>query len=170
MKTSIDVVTENGDRFNRVVTPALKHTDYCILNELEAAATTGFTVRRTDGTLDSVTLRHVAGALLQHGVRELAIIHFPEGAFARTCKGDDLWQPSLKLPAGFIKGAAGAGDAFCAGVLLGLHEGWDLQRCLHTGVCVAAASMTDPTCTAGVKSLKAALDLAKKFHFRPRFW
>jgi len=113
-----------------------------------------------------VTLRHAAGALLQQGVRELVVIHFPEGAFARTRRGDDVWQSSLKLPPKCIAGTAGAGDAFCAGVLLGLHEGWELQRCLLTGVCLAAASLSDPTCTAGVKSLNASLALAKKFGFQ----
>src|SRR5438132_6143572 len=100
-------------------------------------------------------------------LHELVVIHFPEGSFARTRKGDDYWQSSLNLPAKYIAGTAGAGDAFCAGVLLGLHEGWELRRCLLTGVCVASASLSDPTCTAGVKSLGASLALARKFGFSP---
>src|SRR5438552_2210770 len=168
IKTSVDVVSEDSDRFARIVCPALKHVDYCILNEIEAAKTTGFKIRPPDGRLDTVALRHAAGALLQHGVRDLVIIHFAEGAFARTRKGEDVWQSSLKLPPKYIAGTAGAGDAFCAGVLLGLHEGWDLQRCLLTGVCVAAASLSDPTCTAGVKSLNSSLALARKFGFNPK--
>ncbi len=167
MKTSVDVVSEDSDRFAKIVTPALKHVDYCILNEIEAGKTTGFKVRQADGQLDTVALRHAAGALLQLGVRELVVVHFPEGGFARTRDGKDHWQSSLKLAPKYIAGGAGAGDAFCAGVLLGLHEGWELQRCLLTGVCVAAASLSDPTCTAGVKSLNAALALAKKFGVRP---
>jgi sugar/nucleoside kinase (ribokinase family) len=167
LKTSVDVVSEDSDRFVQVVTPALKHVDYCILNEIEAGKTTGFKIRQPDGRLDSVVLRHAAGALLQRGVRELIVIHFPEGAFARTRRGDDLWQPSLKLPPNYIAGTAGAGDAFCAGVLWGLHEGWKVQRALLTGVCLAAASLSDATCTAGVKSLSHALALGKKFGFRP---
>jgi sugar/nucleoside kinase (ribokinase family) len=71
----------------------------------------------------------------------------------------------LRLPPKYIAGTAGAGDAFCAGVLYGLHEGWDLQRCLLTGVCIAAASLAEATCTSGVKSLKTSLDLARKFKF-----
>ena len=50
-------------------------------------------------------------------------------------------------------------------MLYGLHEGWDLQRCLLTGVCIAAASLSDATCTAGVKSLNTSLALARKFGF-----
>jgi sugar/nucleoside kinase (ribokinase family) len=167
LKTSVDVVSEDSDRFAKVVMPALQHVDYCILNEIEAGKTTGFKVRQSDGRLDTVTLRHAAGALLQQGVRELVVIHFPEGAFARTRKGDDVWQSALQLPTKYIAGTAGAGDAFCAGVLLGLHEDWELQRCLLTGVCLAAASLSDPTCTAGVKSLNASLGLGRKFGFQP---
>jgi len=165
-KTSVDVVSEDSDRFSRIVSPALKHVDYCILNEIEAGRTAGFKVRDAQGRLDTVAVRHAAGALLQKGVRQLVVIHFAEGAFARACKGEDFWQSSLKLPRGYIAGAAGAGDAFCAGVLLGLHEEWDVPRCLLTGVCTAAASLAEPTCTAGVGTLGASLALAKKFGFR----
>jgi len=167
IKTSVDVVSEDSDRFAKIVIPALQHVDYCILNEIEAGKTTGFRVRHDDGRLDSVALRHAAGALLQKGVREVVVIHFPEGAFARTRRGEDFWQSSLQLPAKYISGTAGAGDAFCAGVLLGLHEGWPLQKCLLTGVCIATASLSDPTCTRGVKSLVSSMALARKFKPRP---
>ena len=167
LKTSIDVVSEDSNRFAGVVRPALKHVDYCILNEIEAGKTAGFKIRLPDGKLDMVAARHTAGALLQQGVRDLVVIHFPEGAFARLRRGDGLWQSSLKLPPKHIVSTVGAGDAFCAGVLLGLHEDWDLQRCLLTGVCLAAASLSAVTSTAGVKSLKTSLALAKKFGFRP---
>ena len=129
LKTSVDVVSEDSDRFATLVTPILKYMDYCILNEIEAGKTTGFKIRTPEGRLDTVALRHAAGALLQKGVRELVVIHFPEGALARNRRGEDVWQSSLKLPAKYIAGTAGAGDAFCAGVLWGLHEGWELQRC-----------------------------------------
>ena len=166
MKTSVDAVSEDSDRFAKVVGPALKHVDYCILNEIEAGKTTGFKIRQADGKLETVSLRHAAGSLLQMGVREVVVIHFPEGGFARTRDGKDYWQSSLKLPSKYIAGSAGAGDAFCAGALYGLHEGWDLPRCLLTGVCAAAASLSDPTCTGGMKNLSAVLALAKKFKIR----
>ncbi len=166
LKTCVDVVSEDSDRFARVVSPALKFVDYCILNEVEAGRTTGFKVRQDDGRLDTVALRHAAGALLQQGVRELVIIHFPEGGFARTRKGEDVWQSSLKLPDKLIAGTAGAGDAFCAGALLGIHEGWDLPRCLQAAVGVAAASLFHPTCTGGMKPLNTCLALARKYGYR----
>jgi sugar/nucleoside kinase (ribokinase family) len=168
LKTSVDVVSEDSDRFERIVIPALRHAHYCIVNEIEAGKTTGFKTREGGGELSPVSLRHAAGALLQAGVGELVVIHFPEGAFARTRKGEDYWQSSVNLPAKHIAGTAGAGDAFAAGVLLGLHEGWEVPRCLLTGVCVAAASLSHPTCTRGVKSLPDCLKLGRRFGHRPR--
>ncbi len=166
LKTSIDCVSEDSDRFAEIVSPILPHTDYCIVNELEAGKTTGFTIRRENGTLDTVALRHAAGALLQLGVKELVCVHFPEGGFARARGGEDYWQPSLKLPQKHIQGTAGAGDAFCAGMLMGIHEGWEIQRSLFTAVCAAAANLSDSTCTGGMKKLRSVLALAKKYKLR----
>jgi sugar/nucleoside kinase (ribokinase family) len=167
MRTSVDVVSEDSDRFARVVTPSLKLADYCIINEFEAGKVTGFKVRTPEGVLDPVTLRHAAGSILQMGVRELVAIHFPEGGFLRTRKGEDHWHMSLNVPAKMIAGTAGAGDAFCAGVLYGLHEAWDLARCLHAGICAATACLFEATCTAGMKPLKQVLELPKRYKPRP---
>ena len=163
LKTSVDVVSEDSDRFARIVRPALKYTDYCILNEFEAGRTTGFEIRTSSGDLDTTALRHAAGALIECGIRELVVIHFPEGAFARTLDGRDFWQSSLKLPQKYIAGSAGAGDAFCAGVLMGLHESWDIQQCLKAGVCAAASSLSHPTCTGGIQPLQDCLKLPKRY-------
>lgn len=166
LKTCVDVVSEASDRFKAVVTPALKFCDYAIINEYEAAQVTGFKIRK-EGVVDTVSLRHAAGAILQMGVKELIVIHYPEGCFARTRDGRDHWQSSLKVPAKHIAGTAGAGDAFAAGVLLGLHEGWELEKSLLTGVCAAAASLSDPTCTGGMKPLAQVEALRKKYGVRP---
>jgi sugar/nucleoside kinase (ribokinase family) len=163
LTTSIDVVSEDSDRFGDVVTPALHYTDYCIINEIEAGKTHGIAIRSPDGQLNRDALQAAAAGLLQRGVRKLVVIHFPEGGFACSATGEQLWQPSLDLPGASIAGCAGAGDAYCAGVLLGLHEGWDLRRCLTTGNCVAAASLSHPTCTGGVGSLASAMDLQTRY-------
>lgn len=163
LKTSIDCVSEDSDRFNDIVSPALEFTDYCIINEFEAGKITGYKLRDENDKLDTVFVRHAAGAILQKGVGEVVVIHFPEGGFCRTRDGKDYWQTSLQLPKNYIQGTAGAGDAFCSGVLYGLHEGEDLQDCLLIGVCAAAASLADATCTGGMKSLSSVLALKKKY-------
>lgn len=165
IETCIDVVSEDGDRFAKVVRPALRHTDYAILNEIEAGRTTGHELKPAD-TPDPKAIRAAAADLLKLGVKRLVCIHMPEGGYALTADGQEVWQPSLQLPAGYIKGAAGAGDAFCAGMLYGLHERWDLRRSLTLGVCAAAMSLSHPGCTAACTTLDKTLALAGKYPFQ----
>ena len=162
LKTSIDVVSEDSDRFAKIVGPALKQVDYCILNEVEASKVTGVKVRE-DGKLLDEGIEEASSKLFDLGARELVAIHFPEGSFAQSASGEKVRHGSLALPKGYIKGAAGAGDAFCSGVLYGVHENWSLEKCLLTGTCAATACMSDPTCTDGLRSLDECLALAEEF-------
>lgn len=162
MKTSIDVVSEDSDRFARIIGPALKQVDVCILNEVEGSKVTGVQVRE-NGKLLNAGIEETASKLFELGVGELVAIHFPEGSYAQSKDGEKVWHGSLALPKGYIKGAAGAGDAFCAGVLYGVHENWSLEKSLLTGTCAATACMSDPTCTDGLRSLDECLALAEEF-------
>jgi len=151
IRTAVDVVSEKSDRFARIIRPALPHVDYLIINELEAAQTTGRTVRNDSGDLDGTELEAAARDLLDAGACELVAIHAPEGALAIARDDQELlWQPSLTLPAGWIKGCTGAGDAFFAGMIFGLHEGWPLPRTLRFAHGAAATCLRHPTCTEGV--------------------
>jgi sugar/nucleoside kinase (ribokinase family) len=149
MLTAVDVVSEDSDRFTRVITPALSHTDFLIVNEIEAGRTTGRDLRPA-GELDPPAVQQAAEDLLDRGVRQLVVIHAPEAAFGCARDGERRWEPSLELPAGFVRGAAGAGDAFFAGMLLGLHERWSLDRSLRFAHAAAASCLRHPTCTGGV--------------------
>lgn len=165
--TSVDVVSEEGDRFKTFVPPALGYVDYLILNEIETARTVGRTVRRTDGSLDQRALVDAVDALYEHGDMQLVAVHMPEGVYGRTREGQRFSRGSLRLPRGFIAGAVGAGDAFCAGMLYGLHEGWPVEKCAHLGSCCAAASLSAPGATEGVRPLQGVLALGKRFGEHP---
>ncbi len=166
LKTSIDLVSEDSDRFARVVLPALKHVDLCIMNEFEAGRVTGQRIRTDDG-LDRAALLVAMKQLLAEGVRERIIVHFPEGGAALGHDGQFHEHASVKLPETYIRGAAGAGDAFTAGVLLGWHEGLPVTEWLRYGVCAAAANLADETCTGGMLSLAHCLELGERYGFRP---
>lgn len=152
IRTAVDVVTAEPERFERVLLPALAHTDYLIINEVEAGYATGRSVR-TDGVLDHAALQVAAETLLERSDAELVVLHAPETALAVARGSDPIWQPSLELPDGFIRGSAGAGDAFFAGMLFGLHEGWALQRSLAFAHGAAASCLRHPTCTEGVGTI-----------------
>lgn len=165
LKVSIDCVSEDSDRFPRIVKPAIKHVDYCIMNEFEAGRVTGRRVRREDA-LDVGALRDAMQALLDEGVRERVIVHYPEGACALGRDGKWHEHGSINLPSGYIKGAAGAGDAFAAGVLLGWHDELPVETQLRYGVCAAAANLSDETCTGGLKPLADCLALGERYGYR----
>ena len=163
IRTSVDVVSEFSDRFVAIVPPALRHVDYVILNEFEAGRSSGRPVRRGDGSVDPGQLRAAAAALLDMGSASLVVIHMPEGGYALSRDEGERFAPSLELPADYIKGTAGAGDAFCSGILHGLHEGWTLERCLDLANCAAAANLSDPTCTGGMRALAEVLELGRNY-------
>ncbi|MCX5672332.1 MAG: carbohydrate kinase family protein [Planctomycetota bacterium] len=165
IETSIDVVSEDSQRFPRIVKPALKYADYAILNELEAGRTPGRDLKPNDKP-DPKAIRAAAEELLHLGVKRLVCIHMPEGGYVRTADGQELWQPSLQLPPGYIRGGAGAGDAFCAGMLYGIHEQWDLVRSLKLAVAAATVCLADPTCTASMCSLERTMQLTAKFPYQ----
>ncbi len=164
-RTAVDVVSEDSDRFPVVVTPALPHTDYLFVNEFEASRSTGMAVH-TGGALDFRLVSRAAARLLELGVHEWVIVHAPEGALARHRDGTEHVQGSVRVPAERIAGAAGAGDAFAAGVLLGLHEGWPMPEGLRLGVCAAAASLFKPTCTESILPQAECLRLGEEMGFR----
>ena len=165
MKIALDVVSEDSDRFAAIVQPALPHVDWCFLNEFEAERTTGIPIR-TGEILDRPGLEAAGAELLRLGVHEAAFLHAPEGALAVTSGGDRIWQPAVNLPQREIAGSVGAGDAFAAGVIYGLHGGSSMQECLLTGVCVAAASLRHPSASEGVLPLEMCLALAGAHGFR----
>ena len=98
MKTSVDCVSEDSDRFNDIVSPALEYTDYCVINEFEAGKITGYKLRDEDDKLDTVFVRHAAGAILQKGVGEVVVIHFPEGGFVARAMARTTGRPPSRFP------------------------------------------------------------------------
>ncbi len=161
--TSIDVVSEASDRFGRLVPPALPYVDYLIINEIEAGRIVGRTVRKPDGQLDGNQLRAALTALADMGEMQLIVVHMAEGAVYRQRDGVIGAVGSLDVPSGFIKGAVGAGDAFCAGLLYGLHEQWPIEDTLKLANCTAIASLSHPTASGGMRSLRDTLDYHKQY-------
>ena len=162
--TSVDCVSEDSQRFTERVAPVLPHVDVFFANDFEAERLTGI-VLRTEGVLQPAAVRAAAERLLAAGVNRWVVLHFPEGGYAYGSSGDRHWQPALRLPPERIAGAVGAGDALAAGVLYGLHENWPMAEALTLGV-TAAAALTDPTCSQGVRSVSACLELAATFGFQ----
>ena len=163
IRTSIDVVTESGDRFRTLVPPALRYTDYCVINELEAQQITGVLLRDEEEKLYPEHMEEALRKMKELGVSTWAVIHCPEGGYGLDEKNHFLTVRSLKLPEGYIKGTVGAGDAFCAGVLYGAEKGWGLAESVRLGTCAAAASLSEAGATEGMRPAAEVLKLAELY-------
>ena len=166
LRTSIDVVSEASDRFTRLVPPAMKYTDYCIINEYEAEMTTGIKLRGPQGELLTDHVPVALKAMKDMGVSTWVVIHCPEGGYGLDEHDRFIQLGSLVLPKGYIKGSVGAGDAFCAGVLYGAEKGWTLEKAIDLGIASAAASLSAPGATEGMCSQAEALALFEKYDRR----
>ncbi len=133
--TAADLVSVAHPEYRSRVLPALPHVDYLFLNEREAALVLGAEV---------LSEERAARSLLDLGVRRAVILHTASGATAVSADGSVVTQLANEIPAEEIAGATGAGDAFTAGFLYGLHERYPLQECLRFAVATAAHSLRAP--------------------------
>ena len=149
IKTSIDLVSENSDRYH-IVKSCLKYVDNVIINELEAGMIAGIEPSHEN-------LEKIARTLKDMGVSERVIIHMPETG---VCLSDNGFfeLPSWELPKGFIKGKTGAGDAFCAGALIGIYRGLDEMGILTLAQKAATASLSAADAIGGMVS-EAEIDV-----------
>jgi len=160
-KTSADVVSEEGTRFRKVVLPCLPYMDYFIINEVEAGACFGKSLRNDKGEILLDEVEAAAHFMLNRGVSDACFIHFPEGGFGMKYDGETCYEPSLKVKASEIVSSVGAGDAFCAGVLYALHEGFSLKESLRIGNVSAYFNLKNATSTGGAPTLLTIMQFIK---------
>lgn len=163
--TATDLVSVNRPDFKQVITSSLPFIDYLFVNEFEAEKLTGI-IALPNGQPNKEACQRVCQSLLAMGVRQCVVLHFPQGAVSTSAYGETCWQGSIRLPPDLLVGAVGAGDAFAAGVLLGVHENWPMQHSLELGVCSSAASLMKATCSDGVLPVADCLAISRKFGYR----
>ncbi len=165
LRTNLEMVSAAPAVIRALVEACLEHLDTLIINDYEAAALTGLEVVGDDPAAVEAA-GEAARTLVAAGVRDLVVVHFPRGCAAASRGGPVLAHPSLRVPPDEIRGANGAGDAFVAGVLYGLHEAWPLERSLELGLCAAATAMGSVSTTGSVRSVAECLALPERWGWR----
>ena len=150
VKTSIDIVSESSGNFIKVAKAALPFCDYVIINEIEAGAIAGVDVRANDGSLSDVKVKEAMYMISDAGVNEKIVVHCPEKGFSLDKSGKFTTVLSRKLHKGFIKGSVGAGDAFCAGSLYALYNGYTDEKMLDFANLVAVNCLSASDSVSGV--------------------
>ena len=166
--TNLELCSISADRIAELVRPCLAHLDLLVVNDFEIAAIAGLVDARPSG-VDVQHCVEAARAVLGAGAMQLVVVHFPQGAVALSLDGGEISIPSVSVPSDAIQGTNGAGDAFAAGLLYGLHEDWNLTDAMNLGHASAAASMRGLGTTDKVVSWRECLDLAAMWGWRDTF-
>ena len=155
--TSIDLVSENSDRYSLVL-PCLPYVDNLIINEVEAGNLTGIEPKREN-------LVAIAQKLKEYGVLDRVIIHTPEIGVCVSKNGVQL-VPAYALNENFIVGTTGAGDAFCAGALFGIYKGKTDKEILEFASAAAVAALSSADATSGLRTEKEIKELCNDLERR----
>lgn len=157
MITCVDLVSDSNPAFRSIVAPSLPHCDYLIVNEIEAGRASGLTVRGPQGELLHDRLVQASAALIRAGVNQAVVVHAPEGALWTDAQSEPLWISSKPVSPDEIVSPVGAGDAFCAAVVYGIHENWSKQKTLEVAHLAAVACLGGATATDGIPAMNTLL-------------
>jgi sugar/nucleoside kinase (ribokinase family) len=125
----------------------LRFVDFFMPNEIEATMIT----RKTNPSKS-------AAAIIEMGAANVVIKLGSRGCLIRTSDGDEMELPAYKVNA---VDTTGAGDAFDAGFVYGLHEKWPLKRVCGFANAVAALTLAEPGCSTPSISLSEVMNFLK---------
>lgn len=158
-KTCMELCPVPADIQRKHTTPCLPLLDYFVINDSEAEILTGLSVL-SNNHFDFTLAEQAARKLLDMGVNAIVAIHHPQGAVAVKTTGESAHAPSVNVPQSEIIGSVGAGDAFYAGMLFGIHENWPLDECLALANASAATSLHAVATSASIRPWKECLAYA----------
>lgn len=165
IRTNLEMVSRPAEDLRRMVIPCLPYLNSISVNDLEAGALAGIEVV-SGGTVSVAAAERAARKILELGVRDLAVVHFPGGCVAVPRSGTICRHPSVRVPPDAVAGTNGAGDAFSAGLLFGLHENWEMERCLAAALSAAAAALRSVSTYESVVRIEECLALAEGWGWR----
>jgi len=159
LTTNFELMMLEPRRLAAIIRPCLPYLDYLVVNDWEIGALAGEETYQ-EGATDIAACLKAARHVLTLGSMKLVVVHFPKGAIAISRDGTVTRRASVRVPQSAIVSANGAGDAFAAGMLYGLHEGWEIERCLMLAHASAAASLRGASTTDTVEAWQTCLQLA----------
>ncbi|MEQ9689479.1 MAG: carbohydrate kinase family protein [Bauldia litoralis] len=168
MMTNLELASIAPERNAALVRPCLPHLDLLVVNDAEIGGIAGIETV-PGGKTDPDACIAAAKAALDLGTPQMVVVHFPTGAVVATRDGTVVTRPSVRVPPDEVAGANGAGDAFAAGFVYGVHEGWDVERAVAMAHAAAAASLRQISTTGAIETWSACLALADRWGWRESF-
>lgn len=149
--TTFDTVWDPRGLWMRKIGPCLPHIDYFLPSFEEARML-------ADGQDDPAC---VAQFLLERGVRVVGLKLGDRGSYVQA-----QGQPGYYVPACPVEtvDALGAGDAYVAGFIAGLDQGWNLVRCARLATAVGGCCVTALGSSTGILNFDQTVRFMEK-HF-----
>ena len=164
IRTSLDVVSESSPGFPKVIGPSLPYCDYIIINETEAGLISGIDPCGEGGYAEPARIEQICRWFLERGVKGKVVVHCREfGASMAAADGAFCVVPSLELPKGYIKGTVGAGDAFCAGMLYSIVNGYGDEQALRVAAAVAASNLAFSDSVGGARPIGEIMTILQQY-------
>ncbi len=138
--TSLDTAWDSRGNWMKLLEPCLEYIDYAVPSIEEARMCTG-----------KQEPAEIAAALMDKGVKVVALKMGEQGCYIRS-SGQEIRLPIYKVNA---VDANGAGDAFAAGFLTGIANGWDLEKTGKFANAAGAFCVTAIGATTGIKDQAA---------------
>lgn len=149
--TTFDLIQANPETI-ALVEPLLPFIDYFIPSIDEASEMAG----RSDPN-------DVASFFLDRGVGTCALTMGAEGCLIVSNDGTRVRLPAHDV---IVSDTTGCGDSYTSGFIVGLHHGWDLERCGRFATAVSAIVATGLGSNAKLTSFDATLDAMESLPLR----
>jgi len=165
--TNVELVSIDAERIRQIALPCIPFLNSLIVNEYEFSAVSNSKTTDKAGHLNETLCAKAAANLFKYsqdnnGQLKLVVVHSPEAAIAISCDGHVKYRQSVKINPQEIKSSVGAGDAFAAGTLYGIHQGWSIDKSLELAHAVAAISLKSATTVGSVEEVDRCLQFAKQ--------
>jgi sugar/nucleoside kinase (ribokinase family) len=141
--TFLDTVWDDTGRWMDILAPCLPYIDFFVPSLPEGQALT-----RLDDPAE------VARALLERGVKTVGLKMGVDGCLVMSGEGQVIRLPGFRVD---VVDATGAGDAFAAGFIAGVWQGWQLEKTACFANAVGALCVTGLGASGGVRSLSETL-------------
>ena len=152
--TFLDTVWDDSGRWMELLEPCLPHIDYFVPSLPEARALTGHEEPEQIGR-----------SLLDCGAGAVGIKMGNAGCLVMDQKGVSFRLPAFQVEA---VDATGAGDAFTAGFVAGVWQGWSLEKTARLANAAGALCVTGSGAAGNTRSLSETLDFMASTPLRKR--
>ena len=154
--TTFDQVAIQRPDLLDIIEPCLPYVDYFMPGFEEAVLMCGLTDRAD--VIRFFLDRGAGHTVFKMGGAGSSIAWLEDG------KVREIRIPAFRVP---VVDSTGCGDAYCAGFIVGLSEGWDLERCGRLGTAASGLVIQGLGSDAGIVDLQHTLDFMNTAEPRP---